>query len=82
MLFSFTKWRLISRILSYADFSPNAVTDFLFAHISVVFEDTPAIVPKKVNIPSTDGNNFVLKIAFIYKIRSFCINDHYVLIPY
>ena len=36
-LFSLTKWRLITRILSYAVFSPNAVTDFLFSQISVFF---------------------------------------------
>ena len=81
-LFSFTIWRNITRILPSADFGPNTVADFLFSHICVVSENTPAIVPKKVNIPSTDDNNFVLKIAFIYKICRFCINDHYVLIPY
>ena len=35
--FSFTKWRLITRILSYADFSPNAIADFLFSQMSMFF---------------------------------------------
>ena len=68
--------------LSFYFFSPNIVADFLLSQISVVLENTPAIVPKKVTIPSTEDNNFVLKIAFIYKIRSFGINNQYILIPY
>ena len=36
-LFYFTKWGLITSILSYADFSSNVVADFLFSQISVFF---------------------------------------------
>ena len=35
----------------------------------MAFENTPAIVPKKVNIPSTDDTNFVLKKKLIERSR-------------
>ena len=44
----------------------------------MVFENTPAIQPKKVKVDT----KFALKIVFINKIRSFGIDDYYVLAPY